>query len=251
LSGWRRNSRNHEKIRTNRLSSSKKYFTSKFEKEGIQDCQFDLYEIPQISDFKKIVEETPELEGIAVTIPYKEQVMEFLDEVDPASETIGAVNCIQIRNGKKKGFNTDYIGFKQSLQVWLGDQIPSALVLGTGGASKAVKQALRDLGVAYLSVSRNPGPEQITYEDLKNSPSYLAEYPLLINSTPLGTFPKIENMPDIPVDQLNSSNLVYDLVYNPSVTRLMQACLDQGGKAKNGQDMLELQAEENWKIWNS
>lgn len=231
-------------------SFSKKYFTAKFETEQIANCQFDLYEIPQVGDFSGIVEQEPELEGMAVTIPYKEQVIPLLDALDPACEVIGAVNCIRIRNGKKTGFNTDYIGFKHSLQNWLGDQIPAALVLGTGGASKAVKQALRDLGVSFLSVSRTAAADQITYEDLKGEASYLRNYPLLINTTPLGTFPKFEGIPEIPLEQLTGSNLVYDLVYNPPVTRLMQECIDRGGKAKNGQDMLELQAEAAWKIWN-
>ena len=231
-------------------SFSKKYFTAKFEKEQIEGCQFDLYEIPQVSDFTEIVAQNPELEGMAVTIPYKEQVIPLLDKLDPACAVIGAVNCIQIRAGKKTGFNTDYIGFKHSLQAWLGNFIPSALVLGTGGASKAVKQALVDLGVDFLTVSRSQGPGQITYEDLKLDSSYLQKYPLLINTTPLGTFPKTEGIPDIPLNHLSSSNLVYDLVYNPPITRLMQECMEKGGKAKNGQDMLELQAEAAWKIWN-
>lgn len=232
-------------------SFSKKYFTAKFEREKIADCQFDLYEIPQIEDFPKVVQQIPELEGMAVTIPYKEQVMAYLDELDPASQAIGAVNCIQIRKGKKKGFNTDYIGFKHSLQAWLGDQIPSALVLGTGGASKAVKKALEDLGVSFLSVSRSENKGVITYEQLHLQPQLLSEFPLLINTTPLGTFPKVEGIPDLPLCHITSANLVYDLVYNPPVTRLMKECLDRGGKAKNGQDMLELQAQAAWKIWNS
>ncbi|HSF55900.1 MAG TPA: hypothetical protein VLA71_19250, partial [Algoriphagus sp.] len=133
-------------------SFSKKYFSSKFEKESIWNCEFDLYEIPQIGELEKVLAENPELEGMSVTIPYKQEVIPFLDELDPACAEIGAVNCIQIRDGKRKGFNTDYIGFKNSLQSWLGDILPNALVLGTGGASKAVKVALRDLGVDFLSV---------------------------------------------------------------------------------------------------
>lgn len=232
-------------------SFSKKYFTAKFEREGIKNCKFDLYEIPQIKDFEDVIKENPELEGMAVTIPYKEQVIPFLDSLDPACEIIGAVNCIQIKSGKKTGFNTDYIGFKHSLQAWLGNSIPKALVLGTGGASKAVKQALKDLNVSFLSVSRTKGTDQITYQELIEDPAFLKNFPLIINTTPLGTYPKVEGIPEIPLDQLNLNNLVYDLVYNPPITRLMQECLDRGGKAKNGQDMLELQAEAAWKIWNS
>jgi shikimate dehydrogenase len=143
------------------------------------------------------------------------------------------------------------MGFRNSLQHWLGEVIPNALVLGTGGASKAVKQALKDLNVPFLSVSRSKDKQQITYQDLKENSRYLSEYPLIINTTPLGTYPKVEWFPDIPLDQLNSIHLVYDLVYNPAITQLMQACMDRGGKVKNGQDMLELQAEAAWKIWNS
>ncbi|MDX5338839.1 MAG: shikimate dehydrogenase [Cyclobacteriaceae bacterium] len=232
-------------------SFSKKYFTEKFEREQIKGCQFDLYEIPEVEEFVKIVEDHPELEGMAVTIPHKESVMTLLDEVDPAAKAMGAVNCIQVKSGKTKGFNTDYLGFKHSLQAWLGEDISPALILGTGGAAKAVKQALKDLAVPFLSVSRNAGKGQITYMDLKNDPSFLQNYPLIINCTPLGTYPKTDGIPDIPLDQLTSSHRVYDLVYNPAFTRLMQECLYRGGKAKNGQDMLELQAEENWRIWNS
>lgn len=232
-------------------SFSKKYFTEKFDRERIPNCQFDLFEILEVGEFVKIVDNHPELEGMAVTIPHKESVMPLLDEVDPAAESMGAVNCIQIKAGKTKGFNTDYLGFKHSLQAWLGEDIPPALILGTGGAAKAVKQALKDLSIPFLSVSRSVGIDQITYEDLKNDPGFLQNYPLLINSTPLGTYPKTDGIPDIPLDQLTSSHRVYDLVYNPPITRLMQECLARGGKTKNGQDMLELQAEENWRIWNS
>ncbi len=232
-------------------SFSKKYFTEKFEKEGIQGCQFDSYEIPQIGDFELVLRENPELEGMAVTIPYKEQVMPFLHELDPACSEIGAVNCIQIRGGNRKGFNTDYLGFKHSLEKWLGNARPKALVLGTGGASKAVKVALRDLGISFLSVSRSAGESQVTYEDLASDPHYLCDFPLIINTTPLGTYPKTEGMPAIPIELLGEGHLVYDLVYNPAETTLMKACLSKGGKAKNGMDMLALQAEVNWVIWNS
>lgn len=232
-------------------SFSKKYFSEKFEKEGIPNCEFELYEIPNIADFNLVLSENPELEGMSVTIPYKQEVIPFLDELDLACEEIGAVNCIQIRNGKRKGFNTDYIGFKNSLQNWLGNDIPRALVLGTGGASKAVKVALRDLGVSFLVVSRSEQENQITYADLRSNPDFLINFPLIINTTPLGTFPKTDEIPDIPLEMLTSSHWVYDLVYNPAETSLMKACLAKGGKVKNGMDMLVLQAEAAWEIWNS
>ncbi|MCM0059661.1 MAG: shikimate dehydrogenase [Algoriphagus sp.] len=232
-------------------SFSKKYFTEKFARERRSDCQFELYEFPQVTDFSDLILQEKALEGLSVTIPYKEQIIPYLDALDPACKRIGAVNCIRIRDGKKVGFNTDYLGFKQSLQAWLGNAIPSALVLGTGGASKAVQQALRDLGVSYHLVSRSKQEGQLTYQDLYENKAWLESHPLVINTTPLGTFPKIGGIPELPLEQLNESHLVYDLVYNPPITRLMQECMDRGGKAKNGQDMLELQAEAAWSIWNS
>lgn len=232
-------------------SFSKKYFSEKFQKESIWNCEFELYEIPQIVDFEKVLDENPELEGMSVTIPYKQEVIPFLDELDPACAVIGAVNCIRIRAGKRKGYNTDYIGFKHSLVNWLGDILPSALVLGTGGAAKAVKVALTDLGVDYLSVSRSKGENQVTYADLAADPEIMRSRPLIINTTPLGTFPKTEEMPEIPLELFDSNTRVYDLVYNPAETLLMKTCVANGGKAKNGMDMLVLQAEAAWAIWNS
>jgi shikimate dehydrogenase len=232
-------------------SFSKKYFSEKFVREGIQGCQFELYPIESISEFPQLMDGESSLEGLSVTIPYKEQVIPYLDALDPACAQIGAVNCIRIRDGKKIGFNTDYLGFKQSLQSWLGKEIPNALVLGTGGASKAVQQALRDLGTSYRIVSRNQIEGQLTYDNLRDQPEWLASHPLIINTTPLGTYPQVEDLPNIPLEQLHAAHRVYDLVYNPPITRLMQECIARGGTAKNGQDMLELQAEAAWSIWNS
>ncbi len=232
-------------------SFSKKYFTEKFSREGIQGCQFELYPIARIQEFPQLFASEPSLEGLAVTIPYKEQVIPYLDGLDAACAQIGAVNCIRIRDGKKIGFNTDYLGFKQSLQSWLGGEIPNALVLGTGGASKAVQQALRDLGVLFRIVSRSQQEGQLTYAELKEQPQWLTSHPLIINTSPVGTYPQVEDMPNIPLEQLHAVHRVYDLVYNPPITRLMQECIARGGASKNGQDMLELQAEAAWSIWNS
>ena len=223
----------------------------KFVREGIQGCQFELYPIESIPEFPQLLDRESSLEGLSVTIPYKEQVIPYLDALDPACVQIGAVNCIRIRDGKKTGFNTDYLGFKQSLQSWLGTETPNALVLGTGGASKAVQQALRDLDVSFRIVSRSQSEGQLTYADLKDQPEWLASHSLIINTTPLGTYPQVEDLPNIPLEQLHAAHRVYDLVYNPSITRLMQECMFRGGTAKNGQDMLELQAEAAWSIWNS
>ncbi|MCL6260615.1 shikimate dehydrogenase [Aquiflexum sp. TKW24L] len=233
-------------------SFSKKYFTSKFEKEGILDCQYDLYEIQDISHFPKILSENPLLEGINVTIPYKEKVIPFLDELDPACQKIGAVNCIQIKGGKLRGFNTDYIGFKQSLESFLGEIRSKALVLGTGGASKAVVQVLSDLGIPFLMVSRNPSQNAnwITYGDLEENRGILESHHLIVNTTPVGTYPKTEEMPEINLNYITGMHKVYDLVYNPEKTFLMRSMEARGALVKNGLEMLQLQAEAAWKIWN-
>lgn len=231
-------------------SFSKKYFTAKFEREGIVGCQYDLYEISDISFLPDILNKNPELEGINVTIPYKEKVIPFLDELDPACAAIGAVNCIHIKNGKLKGFNTDYIGFRESLEDFLAGKRPSALVLGTGGASKAVVQALKDLGINFHMVSRKNADNTFSYQDLKDNPAILSSHKLIINTTPLGTYPKTEEMPDIDPDQVSEGHHVYDLVYNPEKTFLMRSLEARGALVKNGLEMLELQAEAAWKIWN-
>lgn len=231
-------------------SFSKKYFTEKFEKEGITNCSFELFEIPNIELLQQIIADHPELEGLCVTIPYKEQVLPKMDELDAACAAIGAVNCIQIKEGKLIGNNTDYIGFKESLEKWLGKERPKALVLGTGGASKAVIQALKTLEIPFLSVSRTAQPGLITYDSLHFDPTYLKEYRLVINTSPVGTFPKVEEIPAIPLDQITPNHWVFDLVYNPAETRLMRAFLEKGGRAKNGYEMLVGQAEAAWKIWN-
>lgn len=233
-------------------SFSKKYFTEKFEKEGLSDCQFDLYELDEIEQLKEVLDQNRELEGLSVTIPYKEKVIALLDELDPACKNIGAVNCIKINNGKLTGYNTDYIGFKISLENWLKGQRPKALVLGTGGASKAVIQALKDLEIEYLIVSRTSSDveKMITYQDLKADENILKSHHLIINSTPLGTFPETEVMPEIDVNLITNQHKVYDLVYNPEKTFLMRSMEARGAVVKNGLEMLHLQAEAAWKIWN-
>lgn len=233
-------------------SFSKKYFTAKFEKEGIHGCQFDLYEIPDISLFPKILEDNPDFNGLSVTIPYKEKVIPYLHELDPACEKIGAVNCIKIKNGKLTGYNTDYLGFKESLEKWLGGEKPNALVLGTGGASKAVVQALKDMSIHYRMVSRSKSqdPTFLTYDDLAEDESILHSHHLIVNTTPLGTFPKTEEMPEINPELITRMHKVYDLVYNPEKTFLMRSLEARGAIVKNGMEMLILQAEAAWKIWN-
>lgn len=233
-------------------SFSKKYFTEKFDREGLADCRFDLYELDEIEHLKKVLAENRALEGLSVTIPYKEKVIPLLDELDLACKNIGAVNCIKFNCGKLKGYNTDYIGFKISLEKWLGDQRPKALVLGTGGASKAVIQALKDLEIEYLIVSRSSNELEriITYQDIKLDENILKSHHLIINTTPLGTFPETEVMPEIDINMITNQHKVYDLVYNPEKTFLMRSMEAQGAEVKNGLEMLHLQAEAAWKIWN-
>ncbi|WP_209331048.1 shikimate dehydrogenase family protein [Lunatimonas salinarum] len=235
-------------------SFSKKYFTTKFEREGLHDCEYNLYEIPDVAELKAVLASNPGLVGLNVTIPYKLQVIPFMDELDPACKAIGAVNTIKINKGRLSGYNTDYYGFKSSLQAWLGPSKPKALVLGTGGASKAVVQVLLDLEIPYVLVSRRKegsnNPLLITYEDLHRNPSLLEAYPLIINTTPLGTYPNVELTADIPFDHVGKHNLLYDLVYNPENTAIMNRMALKGAKVKNGLEMLHLQAEASWEIWN-
>lgn len=233
-------------------SFSKKYFAEKFKKEGIQDCQYDLYEISDISMFPKIISDNPDLEGINVTIPYKEKIIPYLDKLDPACATIGAVNCIKFSNGKLIGYNTDYLGFKASLNRWIDEERPKALILGSGGASKAVEEALIDLKITYLLVSRSHSEKEnhITYTELANDPVILKSHLLIINTTPLGTFPKTEEMPAINQMFISKHHMIYDLVYNPEKTLFMKTMQSQGARVKNGLEMLHLQAEAAWEIWN-
>jgi shikimate dehydrogenase len=231
-------------------SFSKKYFTSKFEKEGIKDCQYDLYEIKDINDFPSIIKSHPGLRGLNVTIPHKEAVMKFLDELDEPVKKIKAVNVIKIRNGKLIGYNSDFHGFKISLQKFLsGGNAPKdlkALVLGTGGASKAVKAALEDLNITYKTVSRTEGQADITYEEL---PEFIDTHKLIVNTSPVGMYPAIDQCPAIPYEKLDSGHFLYDLVYNPEVTLFLKKGAEKGARTKNGIDMLYLQAEKAWEIW--
>jgi shikimate dehydrogenase len=229
-------------------SFSKKYFEAKFEKEGIKDCLYDLYEIEDITLFPKIVKENPELIGMNVTIPYKEKVIPYLDQLDPACQKIGAVNTIQFLNGKTIGHNTDVIGFEKSLLPLLKNHHQNALILGTGGAAKAVQFVLEKLNISFKYVSRKKAKEHLLYTDLNEE--IIEKYTLIINTTPLGMFPKIDNLPNLPYQFISKKHLVYDLIYNPLETAFLQKAKAQGATIKNGLEMLQIQAEESWKIWN-
>ena len=225
-------------------SFSRNYFNEKFKKETILNSQyinFDLDSLPQLNQIFN-----QENKGFNVTIPYKETIIPYLDALDLHAEKIGAVNTIQIKNNIKTGFNTDWIGFKNSIVSLLKPHHKKALILGTGGASKAIKYALEQLQIEYKVVSRTQA--DFTYNDLNES--IIKEYLVIINCTPLGTFPNIEQAPQIPYEFITENHLAYDLVYNPEETQFLKNCKVKGAQIKNGLEMLEIQAEEAWKIWN-
>jgi shikimate dehydrogenase len=230
-------------------SFSKKYFEEKFAKENLHDCVFDLFPIKEIAEFKNLIADHQNFVGLAVTIPYKETVIPFLDNITDAAKKIGAVNCIQFVNGKTVGYNTDVIGFEKSLKPLMQEHHTQALILGTGGASKAVQYVLKNIGINFLLVSRTKANNTIMYEDI--SEEILHSHLLIINTTPLGMSPKEESFPNLPYQFLTPKHLLYDLIYKPEKTLFLQKGEEQGCIIKNGFEMLVLQAEENWKIWNS
>lgn len=232
-------------------SFSRQFFTEKFEREGM-DAQYVNFEIPDIQLLPGILQEEKDLKGLNVTIPYKEQVMQFLDEISPEAKAIGAVNVIRVRrNGDKihlKGFNSDIIGFKESLKPFLKPQHRKALILGTGGASKAVKVGLEQLGLETLYVSRSAGNGKITYAQVNGE--LLKEYKVIVNCTPCGMFPHTDECPDLPYDRITPEHLLYDLIYNPEETEFLKKGKQQGAATKNGLEMLHLQAVAGWNFWN-
>ncbi len=230
-------------------SFSKSYFTEKFRKLGITNFQYELYELKTIADFLPLLKSTPGLIGLNVTIPYKKEIMGFLDEISADAEAIGAVNVIKINGNKLTGFNTDYFGFQSSLFDWLpGDWDGNALVLGTGGASLAVTAVLKDRNIAFQSVSRKSGPGLVSYDQVKIL-DLLATHSLIVNTTPLGMQPQIEVAPDLDYHKIGPQHFLFDLVYNPAATTFMRNGLSKGAMVKNGLEMLELQAEKAWDIW--
>jgi len=234
-------------------SFSKKYFTEKFMKEGIADSAYELFELPDIGLLPNLLASHTNLRGLNVTIPHKQNVIPFLNELDDSVRKVGAVNVIKIdERGKKTGYNSDYYGFMESLRTWL-DRLkttrPDALVLGTGGASRAVKAALTDLGIRYSVVSRQASEHTLSYEQLTQF--HIASHLLIINTTPLGTYPQTETFPPIPYEALTPRHLLYDLVYNPTQTQFMIKGNVAAASVHNGLPMLHLQAEKAWEIWNA
>lgn len=228
-------------------SFSVKYFAEKFSREGIPDCVYENFQIESIEELSTLLK-NKELAGLNVTIPYKESVIEYLDELDPTAEAIGAVNCIKFTDGKLKGYNTDVFGFQESLKKYLGGSNPKALILGTGGSSKAVSYALDQLQIPYQFVSRRKKAEWLTYHDL--TADIVSAHKLIINTTPIGMFPLAEAKPELPYEHLTPAHYLYDLIYNPEETAFLHEGALHGSHTKNGLEMLYLQAEKNWELWN-
>lgn len=227
-------------------SFSAKYFAEKFAREGIE-ALYKNFPLEDIGILPTLPDKYPQLQGFNVTIPYKEKVFEFLSEVSPQAREIGAVNCVKIEEGKLKGYNTDVDGFRDSLLTLIGANRPRALVLGSGGASKAVRYVLTELGIEYRTVARTPKNGEIAYREVGG---IIADHKLIVNTTPLGTFPDVDVAPQIPYERLTQSHYLFDLVYNPEETKFLRLGREQGAQTKNGWDMLVGQAEKAWEIWN-
>lgn len=233
-------------------SFSQKYFSQKFERDKIADSEFKNFPLEDISKLPSLIKENPTLRGLSITIPHKQRVIEFLDEIDPAAREIGAVNCVKrwkMEDGKwmMAGYNTDVYGFEQSLKPLLKPHHTKALILGTGGASKAVAYVLKKLKVDFRIVSRTNSI--ILYSQIDRS--IMEENSLIVNTTPLGMFPKVNECPDIPYEFITPKHLLYDLTYNPEVSLFLQKGQEKGAQIKNGLEMLHVQADKAWEIWNS
>lgn len=232
-------------------SFSVNFFNEKFANEGI-NAQYINFEIPQIDDLPEVLASNPELRGLNVTIPYKQKVISYLDEMSPEARAIGAVNVIRITHKGKglvlKGFNSDVIGFTRSIEPMLESIHRKALILGTGGASRAIEYGLKSLGLETLFVSRTQKEGCITYKDV--TPEIIKEYNVIVNCTPLGMYPKADTCPDLPYEAMDNHTILYDLIYNPDETLFMKKGAQHGANTKNGLEMLLLQAFASWDFWN-
>lgn len=231
-------------------SFSKKYFEEKFKKESIQGS-FKNFELNDISEFPDVIKHNPGITGLSVTVPYKEQILSYLDEVSPEAKEIGAVNCIHIVDGKTIGYNTDVYGFKTSIKPFLEPKHSRALIFGTGGSSKAVASALKQIGVDCFfvtSLEYKKTPNTFFYYEL--SPIIFSQFLLLVNCTPVGMFPETSVTLPIPFSYVTENHLAYDLIYNPAETVFLKNCKEKGAITINGYSMLQLQAEKAWEIWD-
>ena len=228
-------------------SFSRGFFTEKFAREGI-DAQYLNFEIPDAAMLRDVLRDNPELRGLNVTLPHKQAVIPLLDEMSDEAREIGAVNVIRVRDGRLRGYNSDIIGFSDSIKPLLMPHHTKTLVLGTGGASKAICVGLTRLGLEWTYVSRTPREGMITYDAL--TPEVMAEYTVIVNCSPVGMYPKVDAAPAIPYELLTPKHLLFDLVYNPEDTLFMQKGRAQGAIVKNGLEMLHLQAIASWRFWN-
>ena len=231
-------------------SFSQKYFTGKFEQEGITDAVFHAFAIPAIENLPGLLQLHPLLKGFAITIPYKRPVIKYCDEVSDAVNEMNACNCVKIRDEKLYGYNTDVIGFEKSFTKHLKPWHNKALILGTGGAASAVEFVLHKLQIDYLFVSRTKNIEKNILEYNDVDAALMGTHNIIINATPLGTYPKVDDAPAIPYHLLSNQHYLFDLVYNPAKTKFLSLGEQQGAVIENGFEMLVLQAEENWKVWN-
>ena len=228
-------------------SFSRGFFTEKFTREGI-DAQYLNFEIPDVAMLRDVLRENPELRGLNVTLPHKQAVIPLLDELSDEAREIGAVNVIRVRDGRLKGFNSDIIGFTESIRPLLQPHHKKALILGTGGASKAIRVGLSRLGIKWTYVSRTPREGMVTYKDI--TPEVMMQYTVIVNCSPVGMFPKVDEAPAIPYELLTPKHLLFDCVYNPEETLFLQRGKAQGATIRNGIEMLIGQAQAAWRIWN-
>lgn len=230
-------------------SFSASYFNERFRKDGVLDCSYENFDLADIALFKPFIQNNPDLAGLNVTIPYKTSVIAFLDALSPKARQIGAVNVIRFaKKGQLKGYNTDCYGFEKSLAPLVQPHHKKALILGTGGASKAVAFALDQMGILYAFVSREQSENTIAYEHI-NATTF-DNYQIIINCTPLGMSPNILEYPEIPYPFFSSRHIAYDLIYNPIETEFLRKARENGAITKNGMEMLVLQAEKSWRVWN-
>ena len=229
-------------------SFSRRYFSEKFGRENLTDCNYELYPIGSVEELPVLLKLHPQLVGLNVTIPYKQQVLRYLTTKDEVVEQIGACNCIRIREGRLEGFNTDVVGFEESLVRRLKPTHHKALILGTGGSSRAVEFVLKKRGIPFRYVSRKPSVNNYSYEQL--TPAIMETHRLIINTTPLGMYPAIHEAAPVPYDAIGPEHYLFDLIYNPEKTLFLQKGEERGATIQNGGDMLIIQAEESWKIWN-
>lgn len=225
-------------------SFSKKYFEDKFQRLMLKNYTYDVYDLQDLSGIENLLE-TPDLLGLNVTIPFKEKILRYLDELSDEAQKTGAVNCILIKNGIKKGFNTDVYGFEKTLLLHRKPSHDSAIILGNGGAAKAVQYVLEKHQIPYITVSRTT---ELNYENL--SSEIVAKHPLIIQCTPVGTFPNVDDCLKFPFEGITEKHLIIDLIYNPNYTNFIKKAAEKGAKTANGFYMLEQQAEKNWEIWN-